>query len=43
MKGLPGRKGIGRGHDRNLYRKFDTGRRILKNGYRKTIKFIWIF
>ena len=30
IKGLPGRTGIGRGHDRKIYRKFDTGRSVLK-------------
>jgi hypothetical protein len=30
IKGLPGRNGIGRGHDERLYKYFDKDRRILK-------------
>ena len=30
IKGLPGRAGIGRGHDRKIYRLVDRGRRILR-------------
>lgn len=30
MKGLPGRNGIGRGHDPRIYRKKDPGRSVLK-------------
>lgn len=30
MKGLPGRAGIGRGHDPRIYRKRDAGRKVLK-------------
>ena len=30
IKGLPGRTGIGRGHDRKIYRLIDRGRKVLR-------------
>ena len=30
IKGLPGRIGIGRGHDRKIYRMIDRGRKVLR-------------
>jgi len=30
MKGLPGRAGIGRGHDSRIYRQIDRGRQVLR-------------